>query len=152
MPIHNVHAANLPTGSPPDLLQSFGLLLAVEISIPDALSAALSGTATRIPAAVPGSALVDTGASCCCVEECHLQSLGLHPVGQVKMSSPTGEREQNVYIVKLILPGTVIPPVEMQVAGVQMNQGKTICLIERDVLRHCILIYNGPMGSYSHSF
>ena len=33
-----------------------------------------------------------------------------------------------------------------------MNQGNTICLIGRDLLRHCVLIYNGPMGSYTISY
>src|SRR5260370_19209650 len=112
MRMDNVPPAILPTGSPPVLLHSFGLLLAVEISIPDALSAVLSGTAARIPAAVPGSALVDTGSTCSCVEERHLRSLGLHPFRQGKMPRPTVDPEQNEYTRTLIVPRTIRPPAE----------------------------------------
>ena len=36
--------------------------------------------------------------------------------------------------------------------GVQMTGQNLISLIGRDVLRHCVLVYNGPMGSYTIAF
>ena len=152
MPVHNVHPSGTPNATPPDLLFHFGLLLQVEISIPQSLAGVLTAANQQIPAAVVGAALVDTGATCCCVEESFLQQLRLQPINQVPMSGATGNRIQNAYQARLAFPGTPIPPLEMQVVGVQMNQGKTICLLGRDVLRHCVLIYNGPQGSYTIAF
>jgi gag-polyprotein putative aspartyl protease len=152
MPVHSVHPIGNPNATPPDLLFHFGLLLQVEISVPQSLASVLTATNQQIPATVTGSALVDTGATCCCVEETFLQQLNLQPIAQVPMSGATGNRIQNAYQARLSFPGTPIPPLEIQVVGVQMNQGQTICLLGRDILRYCVLIYNGPQGSYTIAF
>ena len=152
MPVHNVYPHNVVNASPPDLLAGLGLLLEVEVAPPQALASVLTSQGKPLPQFVTGSALVDTGASCCCVEETLLQQLELQPVNQVNVSSPNGNRLQNVYFVRLAFPGSPIPPLEIPVVGVQLNQGRTISLIGRDLLRHCVLIYNGPMGSYTISF
>ncbi len=86
MPVHNVHPVGNPNVSPPNLLFQLGLLLQVEISIPQSLASVLTTAGQPIPAAVAGSALIDTGATCCCVEETCLQQLNLQPIGQVPMS------------------------------------------------------------------
>jgi len=152
VPIHNVYPNKHPAISAPDLLQSLGLVVDVEISVPAALSKALQGSGSKVPLAQLGDALIDTGASCCCVEEAALHALGLKPIGQVDVASPNGNRMQNIYVARLSFPGTPISPLEMQVVGVQLNQGKTLSLIGRDVLRHWVLVYNGPMGCYTISF
>lgn len=152
MPVYNVYPQGVSQANPPDLLAALGLLLTVEVSPPEALANLLTSQGKPLPQLVTGSALVDTGASCCCVEERLLQQLQLLPIGQVSVSSPTGNRLQNVYFTRLTFPGSPIPPLEIPVVGVQMNQGKVISLIGRDLLRHCVLIYNGPMGSYTISF
>lgn len=151
MPVHNVHPSGLKQTAH-DFLQEQGLLLGIEISASETLAAALHTNGKSIPQPISGDALVDTGASCCCVEESHLISLGLQPIGQTEVRSPNGIRSQNLYFVRLTFPGTPIPPLELRVVGVQMNQGTTISLIGRDVLRHYVLIYNGPMGCYTIAF
>ncbi len=152
MPVHNVHPLGNPNISPPDLLFQLGLLLQVEISIPQSLASVLTAASQPMPPVVVGSALVDTGATCCCVEEARLQQLNLQPIGQVPMSGAAGPRIQNSYQARLTFPGAPIPPLEIQVVWVQMHQGQTLCLIGRDVLRYCVLIYNGPQGSYTIAF
>jgi hypothetical protein len=152
MPVYNVFPHGNPHGTPPDLLAGHGLLLAVEITAPQSLSNLMTSQGQALPAPVTGAALVDTGASCCCVEEALLHTLQLQPINQTSVSSPNGNRIQNVYFARLTFPGSPIPPLEIPVVGVQMNQGSTISLIGRDLLRHCVLIYNGPMGSYTLSY
>jgi len=152
MPVHNVHPHGNIQVPAADLLAAHGLLLSVEISLPQALANLLTAQDKSLPPVGTGAALVDTGASCCCVEEALLQQMQLKPVSQVHVSSPNGNRLQNVYFTRLAFPGAPIPPLEIPVVGVQMNQGKTVCLIGRDLLRHCVLIYNGPMGSYTIAF
>jgi len=152
VPVHNVHPNKHPTVSAPDLLQGTGLLVDVEISVPGALAKVIHDAGRNVPMAQLGGALIDTGASCCCVEEPVLLALGLKPVGQVNVASPNGNRLQNIYFTRLSFPGTPIPPLEIQVVGGQLNQEKTISLIGRDFPRQCVLIYNGPMGCYTISF
>ena len=152
MPVHNVYPHNVSHAAPSDLLAALGLLLAVEVSPPQALANLLTSQGQALPPVATGNALVDTGASCCCVEESLLQRMKLQPVSQINVSSPNGNRLQNVYFARLTFPGSPIPPLELQVVGVQMNQGQTISLIGRDLLRHFLLVYNGPMGSYTISF
>ncbi len=151
MPVHNVHPDGHSNASF-DLLESQGLLLGIEVSIGEALAASLNSTGLPIPQPRSGAALVDTGASCCCVEESHLISLGLQPIDQTEVHSPNGNRTQNIYLARLTFPGTLMPTLEMPVVGIQMNQGNTISLIGRDVLRYCVLIYNGPMGCCTIAF
>ena len=81
MPVHNVFPHGLPAGAPQDLLAAMGLLLAVEINVPQSLANVLTSQGAALPQPVTGSALVDTGATSCCVEESLVQGLGLQPVG-----------------------------------------------------------------------
>ena len=152
MPVHNVHPQATPPVHAADVLAAHGLLLAVEISIPEALAAALTRQGKTLPPVAGGAALVDTGASCCAVEESLLAQLGLQPVRPVNVSSPNGSRLQNLYFAKLIFPGSPIPPLELEVIGVQMGQGRMLALIGRDFLRQCLLVYNGPAGNCSLAF
>jgi len=152
MPVFNVYPHGHPVAAAPDLLAAVGLLLPVEINIPQALADNLQSQGQTLPQVVTGGALVDTGASCCCVEESLLVGLGLQPIDQVPMTGATGTRVQNVYLAKLSFPNSPIPPLEIRVIGAQMSASNLACLVGRDLLRHCLLIYNGPMGSYTLSF
>jgi len=156
MPVHNVHPL-LPNASAADLLERQGLLLKVEIHVATALAANLTQGGAKLPAPIIGNALVDTGATCCCAEESCLAKLGLQPTGQIHMAGATGPRLQNVYLARFSFPGTPIPALELTVAGVQMHAAQThgnstVVLIGRDVLRHCVLVYNGPLGCYTLAF
>ncbi len=71
------------------------LLLAVEINVPQSLANVLTSQGAALPQPVTGSALVDTGATSCCVEESLVQGLGLQPVGQVNVCGQSGVKLQN---------------------------------------------------------
>ena len=53
---------------------------------------------------------------------------------------------------RMSFPGSPIPTLELPLIGVQMTGQNLISLIGRDVLRHCVLVYNGPLGSYTIAF
>lgn len=152
MPVYNVYPHGHATQTPQDILAGVGLLLPVEISIPPALANILISQGIVLPKAVTGNALVDTGATSCCVEESQLIGLGLKPIGQVNVCGQSGPKLQNVYIARLSFPGTPIPVLDIRVIGVQMTGQNLLSLIGRDLLRHCVLVYNGPMGSYTLAF
>ena len=146
MPIHNDCNGPLPPISA-ERLADRGFLLSVEVSPPEDLARLLTAQVTPTDLAATGYALVDSGASCCCVEDAVLRRLQLQPIRRTAVRSPNGTRQQSVYIARLSFPGTPIPAVEMRVVGVQLDDEQTIALVGRDFLRRCLLVYNGPMGS-----
>ncbi len=151
MPIHNSFPQPIPE-SAAAWLANQGFLLPIEISPPQSLVRLLAARSAEPPSAVSGFALVDTGASHCCVEEKVLRQLQLQPVRRINVCSPNGSRLQFVYLARLSFPGAPIPPVELRVIGVQLDQGETLGLIGRDFLRHCLVVYNGPLGGCTLSF
>jgi|SRR5208337_686277 len=149
MPIYNVHPTADPRVSAPDLLQHFGLLLTAEVAVSDALAEVLVAQNQAIPPSVPGPALVDTGASICAVDESAALKLGLQPIGQSNVSGVGGTRVHNVYMAKVTFPGTPIPPQQWTLTGADLKDQNLLLLIGRDILRACVLIYNGPGGTCS---
>ncbi|PWU10670.1 MAG: hypothetical protein C5B50_25000 [Verrucomicrobia bacterium] len=129
-----------------------GLLLPVEIHVPQALASALTSQGAAVPQPITGNAMVDTGATGCCIEESLVQRLGLQPIGQVNVCGQSGTRLQNLYLARMSFPGSPIPTLELPLIGVQMPGQNLISLIGRDLLRHCVLVYNGPLGSYTIAF
>jgi len=152
MPIYNVHPTGNPSVSALDLLQHFGLLLTAEVGVSDVLAQVLVAQNQPIPPSVPGPALVDTGASICAVDESAALKLGLQPVGQSNVSGVGGTRIHNVYVGKVTFPGTPIPPQEWTLTGADLKDQNLLLLIGRDILRACVLIYNGPLGCYTIAF
>jgi hypothetical protein len=151
MPIHNDFHASLPADSA-ERLSDHGYLLSVEVSPPQSLARLLGAQNPVAGQVAVGLALVDTGASCCCVEESVLRRLQLEPVRQTEVRSPNGARLQSVYVTRLSFPGSVVPAAELPVVGVQMGDKETIALIGRDFLRQCLLVYNGLAGNCSLAF
>ena len=148
MPVFNRVWIDPATGTPKpfDLLLR-GPALAVEVSVPALLAAALTARSIPLPAPQPGSALIDTGASVTAVDMEVLQRLGLPPVATGTVVTPSGSETQGVYVVRLTFPGTPIPPLDpMPVMGSQLRGFGHIVLLGRDLLQGALLIY-GPPGS-----
>jgi len=104
-----------------------------------------------VPASVIVRALIDTGASCTCIDAGTLRGLGLTPASTVLMhsSSTSGTAHtSDVYEVSLAVDrvGTgisrgIAPVIAIDLSG----QGQSFLgLVGRDVLDMCVLIYDGP--------
>jgi hypothetical protein len=152
MPVHNVFPFGIQNIHPAELLQGHGLLLNVEVNVSDALAQILIEQNQAIPSAIAGRALVDTGASICAVDEESAVALGLQPVGQSSVSGVGGTQIRNVYVAKILFPGTPIPQQEWTLTGADLKDQNLLVLIGRDILRNCVLVYNGPMGCYTLAF
>ena len=152
MSIYNVHPTQITGVSASDLLQIEGLLLHAELNVSDALGQILISQNQPIPTGETGRALVDTGASVCGVDEAAAVRLGLQPVGQTNISGVAGSRIHNIYVAKVTFPGTPIPALDLTLAGLDLAGQKLLLLIGRDILRFCVLIYNGPLGCYTLAF
>jgi hypothetical protein len=98
------------------------------------------------------SAMIDTGASTTMISEGLAKSLGIEPVGTIKIHTPSST---NIicpqYNIQIIFPENVI--YSSIVVTEAPLQGQHIqCLIGRDVLRDSVLIYNGHDNSFTLSF
>lgn len=105
------------------------------------------------------NALVDTGASCTCVNPEFINALGLSPTGKTLMFTPsTGAQgfETDQYDARLtIWAGDNDAPLEIPIIPIVASELKVQgidALIGRDVLEHCILMYNGDTEFFSLAF
>jgi predicted aspartyl protease len=93
-----------------------------------------------------GDALIDTGASICAMDESAAAALGLNPVGQANVGGVGGSKSHNVYVTKISFPGTNLTPSEWTLVGADLRAQNLLLLIGGDVLRNCVLVYNGLLG------
>ena len=110
-----------------------------------------------VPPSIPIRGLIDTGASCTCIDPSCLSTLGLSPTGQVPIHTPTtGSSPQlrNQYDISLTLVHPditrtirAIPVVESQLSFQGIH-----ALIGRDVLKNCLFVYDGVQETFSLAF
>lgn len=141
MPSFNAESPNLE-GDGPLIEVTFGLVRAAAQLRRDAGEA--------VPSPIRATALIDTGASGTVAKAGLLAPLGLHPVGVISVNTPTGHDVPcPTYAVSLALPqGTI----EVTVIEAPLEGQNIEALIGRDVLKHGILIYQGPSNQFTLSF
>jgi hypothetical protein len=137
-----------------------GPVITVVVWVSAAREGALAAAGIPAPNGVTIRALVDTGASCTCIDPGVLRSLDLSPTGSVSVLTPsTGPWAHlaDEYDVSLHIPGSqphhaplVFPAVPVTAAdlSIQGIQG----LIGRDILSQCVLIYNGFESTFTLAF
>ena len=138
-----------------------GPLLLAYIGVSQARSAALTAAGQAIPGAVPIQALVDTGASCTCIDPSVLQSLALTPTGIVTVNTPSTGAQPHIaqqFDVNIMIPGglpthipLVVPNVPVVAAHLAAQQGFQ-ALIGRDILAQCLFIYDGSIDQFTLAF
>jgi len=123
--------------------------------------AALAQAKQLIPQPQKIFALIDTGASCTCVDPTVLKALKLSPTGQASVNTPsTGTQPHSAdqYDVSLIIPGSssTQPPFYLHTLAViesQLMAAQGIhALIGRDVLQSVYLTYNGAMSIFTFAY
>src|SRR5258706_11386481 len=125
-----------------------GLLVFALIGLSEARRAALAASNQPIPAPVTVSALIDTGASCTCVDSSILTGLNLTPTGTATVRTPTTGSQPAVvdqYDIGLAIPATpgasplilaTIPAIKAELA----NQ-RFLVLIRKDITQRSIIVY-----------
>jgi hypothetical protein len=139
---------------------STGPMLRALIGVSSAREHALLKAKRPIPAPVLVQALVDTGASCTCVDSAVLKGLGLPPTGKIMMATPsTGAAPHTTdqYDVALVIPGAdagALPYMHgtLAVAECDLAAQGLQALIGRDVLKDCVFHYNGSIASFTLAF
>jgi predicted aspartyl protease len=98
--------------------------------------------------------LIDTGASQTCVDLDVIRSLGLEPVDEIALSTPSQvDVPTSLFAVSISFPQTTIQlyASSIEVAGVILAPQGIIALLGRDFLRGTLFIYNGPGGFFTIS-
>ena len=155
MPIHNQHYIDRAQGRHnPAALAAAGPVLQEEVNLPQPLINLLSSQNRSIPAASPGFALIDTGASRTCVDSPVLSNLGINPIGVVAMGTAGGSTSCLLYparlsfpVINLVIDFGSVAAVNLQ--GQKVNGTPLVALIGRDVLSRCLLIYSGTDGFFT---
>jgi hypothetical protein len=163
MPVHN-RIATIPKEDGSGGFEDFrgalvvqGPILPVQIEVPAPLAQQLQLEGKPVPSPVAGIALVDTGAGVSGIDASVIAQLGVQPVGQVMVSGVTGAKMRSKFPAKFTFPGTGLPDfnfgelVEAEIANQAIRGTKIplIALIGRDILHHCVVVYNGPAGTFT---
>lgn len=138
-------------------IQRAGPILPFVVGVSQQREQALKASGLPVPPKFQIQGLVDTGASATCIDPGVVRQLGLTPTGQVSIITPsTGATPHSclTYDICLILLGPslslglgVLPVSEAQLA----HQGFQ-ALIGRDVLRRCLLVYDGNKNTFTLAF
>jgi hypothetical protein len=137
-------------------VQPLGPLLSAVVGVSEAREEALRQMGQPVPPLVPIRALIDTGASCTCLDPSVLATLKLSPTGSVSVNTPsTGltPHTADQYDIGLAIPNGI--PLILRtipvVASELLPQGFH-ALLGRDILEQCLFVYNGKDGFFTLAF
>jgi predicted aspartyl protease len=136
-----------------------GPLVEIGLMVSKPRAEALTANGVRVPDMVIAHGLIDTGATCTCIDPSIVQKLGLSPTGTTQVYTPSsGTLGHNCDLYDVAL-GIVMGASQAHVVSITMpvleaelaHQGFE-ALIGRDVLARGSLFYNGQAGSFTLSF
>ena len=140
---------------------STGPILNAFVGVSEQRRQALQDAGLPVPPPVNVRALVDTGASCTCVDPSVLIALSLTPTGSVLIHTPSSGATPVImeqYDASLLIPGAdpthfplILRTIPVVSAELLATQGFEV-LIGRDILQGCVLVYNGTMGFFTLAF
>ncbi len=119
---------------------------------------ALKAAGRPVPQAVSGRALIDTGASSCCIDQSIVQSLSLVPSGQIPVHTPSTDGVAKIcdqFDVSILLVHDAkqysLVHTAAVIASTLKDQGIDL-LIGRDLLAKCLCVYDGEAGIVALAF
>jgi predicted aspartyl protease len=136
-----------------------GPIVDLIVSASEAKKAALIAANQPIPQVQAVRGLIDTGASCTCVDPAVLEALHLKPTGNTSVHTPsTGSAPQSAatFDVGLVIPCTnsvpfMLSTIEVIESHLFLAQGFHV-LLGRDVLAHCHFTYNGLAAYFNLAY
>lgn len=134
-------------------IQPNGPLLSCLIGLSLPRVQALMAANQVVPPGVIGTFLIDTGASCTCVDPDFIKPLGLQPTGRTNIMTPSTQpgtpHSCEQFDISLFIPdgaqgGHLVGA--LPIITTHLRSQGIEGLIGRDVLNACTLIYNGSAG------
>lgn len=135
-----------------------GPLLTAQIGVSAPRRAALLRSGLTVPDPVPVLLLIDTGASCTCLDHGVIGQLAITPHGVANIHTPSTNAHAlhacHQYDVGLVIPHPGISRVfnSIEVLESSFKHQGIDGLLGRDVLRDCLFVYNGELNIYTLSF
>ena len=141
-------------------LEASGPVVNAGVIVSEGRLQALTTANEPIPQMQYISALIDTGASFTSLDPAVLTALNLTPTGTIEIVTPStgqGTHTADTYDVDIRIGAgpddTPLSISNLRVASCDLFLKQGIhALIGRDILKRCILIYNGSMNQFSVSF
>ena len=131
-------------------LQAEGPVLPCAVMLDVRRAQALTLKGQPVPPQKVGSILIDTGASMTSIERTVLQELGIPPIGESQVKTPSGGETQLVYPCGLAFPGSPLPTIKgIFVLGANLAEQGIVGLLGRDVLANCLFVFNGQGGGFT---
>lgn len=140
------------------ILPQFGPVIDVHVGVSAPRRKALEAAGLTVPAPVTCRLLIDTGASSTCVDPSILKPLNLTPSGVASIHTPSttagNSHTCNQYDVSLMIlhPSLIRTFGALPVIESNLSHQGIEGLLGRDVLAHCLFIYNGELGVHTLSF
>ena len=133
-------------------------MIDVLLTLSEARKRALIASSVAVPQPMKARALIDTGASCTCVDPAVIAHLALSPTGVVPMLTPStgltpvmcNQYDLQVQLLHATL-SLAIDAVPVTESQLQHAQGFEM-LLGRDILARCVLVYHGDINLYTLSF
>jgi hypothetical protein len=138
-------------------------LIDIFVGVSQARQGALTTAGQPVPAPIPARALIDTGASCTCIDLTVLKQLGIPSTGTTPILTPTTgltPHTVNQYDVSIMIVfGTQRQPFQvlfnahtMPVVDADLRPQAILALIGRDILATGLLQYNGESELFTLAF
>lgn len=138
-----------------------GPVLSAFVGVSQARAGALASANQPVPQNIPIRALVDTGASCTCVDPSILDKLQLTPTGTVLVNTPSTASQPHAafqYDVQIIIPGGSAAHAPLWLPNVAVTASELVsqqgfhALVGRDILHHCVLVCNGATRLFTVAY
>ncbi|MBI4181758.1 MAG: hypothetical protein HY520_02215, partial [Candidatus Aenigmarchaeota archaeon] len=121
----------------------------VEFLIPSQLEEQYTKEGKEIPKPIKVKAQIDTGASHSVVQEDIPKKLGLRPVGQITVNTPsTTSHPCYQYFIRMFIPQMNIS-YEGLFTALPLGSQTPNCLIGRNMLQYGVFIYNGAANQFT---
>jgi len=126
----------------PDLLNTGPVVDIAVATHPDLLEH-LKESGQSIPTPVRALAMIDTGATSTIVKPEIIESLGINPIGEKRISTPScTDFSCNQYQATILFPNRVAIHIS-SILEAPLTGQSIQCLIGRDILSRVVFIYNG---------
>ncbi len=135
-----------------------GALIQFRVGVSNPRAGALVAAGQPVPASIPITGLIDTGASCTSIDTTILRQLAIPSTGQIQVHTPSTQASAphvaNLYDISLVLVHPLITRKfdAMPVTESQLLHQGIQALIGRDILKDCFFSYDGSAQNFVLSF
>jgi hypothetical protein len=129
-------------------------LVTARIGITEQRRRQLQAAGAAIPSPVPVTLLVDTGAALTALDEKVIEALALTPTGELEVHLAKTSSKGRRFDVSLLLPAPEGPAMLLHALPVFEGNFRfgVDGFLGRDVLAHCVLVYDGPARRFTLAF